>query len=74
MDALAAIRAATELRIHFKKILEKWMQKWQMYVPDKIEISKLRKVLEEFATNEDLRLKAHESYKELLADEGDNPS
>jgi adenylate cyclase len=37
-DALAAVRAAVELRICFAKNLEKWMPKWQMYVPDKIEI------------------------------------
>lgn len=37
-DALAAIRAAVELNTAFTKLLEKWMSKWQMYVPDKIEI------------------------------------
>jgi class 3 adenylate cyclase len=37
-DAHAAVRAAIELRSDFAKVLGKWMQKWQMYVPDKIEI------------------------------------
>jgi adenylate cyclase len=37
-DALAAVRAAIELRPQFEKVLEAWMQKWQLYVPDKIEI------------------------------------
>ena len=37
-DALAAVKAAMELKIVFAKVLEKWMAKWQLYVPDKIEI------------------------------------
>ena len=37
-DATSAAKAALELRFQFVKILEKWMPKWQMYAPDKIEI------------------------------------
>jgi class 3 adenylate cyclase len=37
-DALAAVKAAMELNVNFTKVLESWMAKWQLYVPDKIEI------------------------------------
>jgi len=37
-DATSAVKAAIELKATFAKVLEKWMQKWQMYVPDKIEV------------------------------------
>jgi class 3 adenylate cyclase len=37
-DAAAAVEAAVELRGRFKELVEKWMEKWQLYVPDKIEI------------------------------------
>jgi adenylate cyclase len=38
MDAAAAVRAAVELKPAFDKVVNKWMGKWQLYVPDKIEI------------------------------------
>lgn len=37
-DAIAAAKTALEMRSQFVKVLEKWMPKWQMYAPDKIEI------------------------------------
>jgi class 3 adenylate cyclase/CheY-like chemotaxis protein len=38
MDAAAAVRAAVELKPAFVKVVNNWMEKWQLYVPDKIEI------------------------------------
>lgn len=38
MDAAAAVRAAVKLKPAFDKVVNKWMEKWQLYVPDKIEI------------------------------------
>jgi class 3 adenylate cyclase len=37
-DAASAVRAAVELRESFVKVVNKWMEKWNLYVPDKIEI------------------------------------
>lgn len=37
-DAIAAVKAAVELRSKFDSIVKKWMEQWQLYVPDKIEI------------------------------------
>jgi adenylate cyclase len=37
-DAASAVRAAVELRVSFDKVVDKWMEKWNLYVPDKIEI------------------------------------
>jgi class 3 adenylate cyclase len=37
-DATAAVKASIELRSAFAKVLENWLPKWQMYVPDKIDI------------------------------------
>jgi adenylate cyclase len=37
-DASAAVQAAIELREEFKNLIAIWMEKWRLYVPDKIEI------------------------------------
>lgn len=37
-DASRAVASAVELRDRFASVLADWMKKWQMYVPDKIEI------------------------------------
>ena len=37
-DAIAAVKAAVELRSKFDGMVKKWMEQWQLYVPDKIEI------------------------------------
>lgn len=37
-DAIAAVKAAIELRSKFDSMVKKWMEQWQLYVPDKIEI------------------------------------
>jgi len=37
-DATSSVRAAIELRESFDKVVRKWMEKWNLYVPDKIEI------------------------------------
>lgn len=36
--ALAAVQAAIDFRIKFESIVNKWMEQWVLYVPDKIEI------------------------------------
>jgi len=37
-DAASAVRASVELRERFDDVVKNWMEKWNMYVPDKIEI------------------------------------
>lgn len=37
-DARAAVRAAQDLRLRFKEVRDRWMQKWTLYTPHKIEI------------------------------------
>lgn len=37
-DAASAVRAAVELRENFPKVVNKWLEKWNLYVPDKIDI------------------------------------
>jgi len=37
-DAVAAVRAGTDLRTKFSDVVVKWMGQWKLYVPDKIEI------------------------------------
>ncbi|MGE5343317.1 MAG: adenylate/guanylate cyclase domain-containing protein [Candidatus Omnitrophota bacterium] len=37
-DAISAVNAAVDFRAHFDKVVDKWMEKWHLYVPDKIEI------------------------------------
>lgn len=37
-DAVSAIKAALALRSKFDGLVDKWMEQWQLYVPDKIEI------------------------------------
>ena len=37
-NALSAVNAAIELRTSFDGIVAKWLDKWQLYVPDKIDI------------------------------------
>ncbi|MBF0563791.1 MAG: adenylate/guanylate cyclase domain-containing response regulator [Nitrospirae bacterium] len=37
-DAISAVKAAIDLRPTFTKNVGKWMEKWKLYVPDKIEI------------------------------------
>lgn len=38
LDALAAVRAACELRVTFESILGRWIEQWKLYTPHKIEI------------------------------------
>jgi class 3 adenylate cyclase len=37
-DALAAVQAAVNFRGEFPKLVERWTEKWRLYVPDKIDI------------------------------------
>lgn len=37
-DAISAVKAAIDMLKGFKSILDKWIEEWKMYVPDKIEI------------------------------------
>ncbi len=37
-DAIAAVKAAVDLRAEFVKVENRWMEQWVLYVPDKIEI------------------------------------
>ncbi|VFN00645.1 MAG: Adenylate cyclase, class 3 [Candidatus Kentron sp. G] len=37
-DALSAVRAGIALRDKFGDVVDKWMEKWRLHVPDKIEI------------------------------------
>jgi len=37
-DAVAAVNAAISLRIKFNELLNIWVDKWQMYTPDRLEI------------------------------------
>lgn len=37
-DALAAVKAAIDMRAKFDSVVKKWMEEWKLYVPDKIEI------------------------------------
>lgn len=38
VDALAAVRAAVALRPKFENLVSQWMEQWQLYTPQKIEI------------------------------------
>lgn len=38
IDAIAAVRAALELRPRFDDVVAQWMQEWKLYTPQKIEI------------------------------------
>jgi class 3 adenylate cyclase len=38
LDAIAAVRAACELRVTFESILSRWVDQWKLYTPHKIEI------------------------------------
>jgi len=37
-DAIAAVRAAIDLKMGFQEVVNKWMNQWILYVPDKIDI------------------------------------
>lgn len=37
-DAVSAIKAAVALRSKFNVLVDKWMEQWKLYAPDKIEI------------------------------------
>ena len=37
-DAVSAVKAGVDLRAKFNDVLNKWMEEWKLYVPDKIEI------------------------------------
>jgi|GEM_PF-672482 len=37
-DAIAAVRAALDLRLRFVPLLSRWMEQWTLYTPQKIEI------------------------------------
>jgi class 3 adenylate cyclase len=37
-DALSAVEAAIAMRPKFKNVVDKWLDEWKLYVPDKIEI------------------------------------
>jgi adenylate cyclase len=37
-DAIAAVRAALELRPRFESVMARWMEQWTLYTPHKIEI------------------------------------
>jgi len=37
-DAMAAVRAAQDLRIRFKEVYQRWLEKWTLHAPQKIEI------------------------------------
>lgn len=37
-DAIAAVKAAVDLRNNFSDLVANWMEQWKLYVPDKIEI------------------------------------
>jgi len=37
-DAVSAVKAGIDLRAKFSGVIDKWMDEWKLYVPDKIEI------------------------------------
>ena len=37
-DAIAAVRAALDMRSRFDPLVDRWMQQWTLYTPQKIEI------------------------------------
>jgi len=37
-DAIAAVRAALDMRLRFEAVLNRWMEQWTLYTPQKIEI------------------------------------
>ncbi len=37
-DAVSAVKAGVDLRSKFSDVVDKWMEEWKLYVPDKIEI------------------------------------
>jgi len=37
-DAVSAVKAGIDLRSKFSDVVDKWMEEWKLYVPDKIEI------------------------------------
>lgn len=38
IDALAAVRAACELRANFEQVLTRWMEQWKLYTAQKIDV------------------------------------